>query len=48
LREEHRLRVFQKSAEEDIFDLKGRKMDQEENCIMINFIACILHLILLG
>jgi hypothetical protein len=28
-------------------DLKGRKMDREENCIMRNFIAFILHRILL-
>jgi hypothetical protein len=28
-------------------DLKGRKTDREENCIMMNFTACILHLILL-
>jgi hypothetical protein len=24
-------------------DLKGRKTDHGENCIMMNFIACILH-----
>jgi hypothetical protein len=29
-------------------DLKGRKADHGENYIMMNFIACILHLILLG
>jgi hypothetical protein len=29
-------------------DLKGRKMDHRENCIMMNFTACILHRILLG
>jgi hypothetical protein len=28
-------------------DLKGRKTDREENCIMMNFTACILHRILL-
>jgi hypothetical protein len=28
-------------------DLKGRKTVHGENCIMMNFIACILHLILL-
>jgi hypothetical protein len=25
-------------------DLKGRKTDLGENCIMMNFTACILHL----
>jgi len=29
-------------------DLKGRKMNCGENCIMMNFIACILQWILLG
>jgi hypothetical protein len=29
-------------------DLKGRKTDRGENCIMMNFIACVLHRILLG
>jgi hypothetical protein len=29
-------------------DLKGRKTDREENYTMMNFIACILHRILLG
>jgi hypothetical protein len=29
-------------------DLKGRKTDHGENCIMMNFAACILHLMLLG
>jgi hypothetical protein len=29
-------------------DLEGRKMDHGENCKMMNFIACILHVILLG
>jgi hypothetical protein len=28
--------------------LKGRKTDHGENCIMMNFTACILHRILLG
>jgi hypothetical protein len=40
LGEEHRLRVFENRV--------LRKMDQGENCIMINFTACILHQILLG
>jgi hypothetical protein len=29
-------------------DLKGRKTDRGENCIMMNFTACILCLILFG
>jgi hypothetical protein len=29
-------------------DIKGRKTNDGENCIMMNFIACILHRILLG
>jgi hypothetical protein len=29
-------------------DLKGRKTDREENCVLMNFIACILHRIMLG
>jgi hypothetical protein len=47
LREEHRLRVFQNSGFRKIFGPK-RKTDHGENCIMMNFIACILHRILLG
>jgi hypothetical protein len=35
LGEEHRLRVLENSV--------LRKMDCEENCIMMNFTACILH-----
>jgi hypothetical protein len=42
LREKHRLKVFENSA-----DLKGRKTNRGENCIMMNVMACILHLILL-
>jgi hypothetical protein len=41
---EHRLRV----SEKRYLDLKGRKTDRGENCIMMNFTACILHRILLG
>jgi hypothetical protein len=39
-----RLRVFEKR----VLDLKGRKTDRGENCIMMNFTACILHRIFLG
>jgi hypothetical protein len=46
LREEHRLRVFEKRVLR-IFGRK-RKMGHGENCIMMNFTACILHRILLG
>jgi hypothetical protein len=42
LKEEHKLRVFEKRVLRYL-NLKGRKMDHEENCIMMNFIACILH-----
>jgi hypothetical protein len=38
LGEEHRLRVFEKRV--------LRKIDHGENCIMMNFTACILHRIL--
>jgi hypothetical protein len=47
LREEHRLRVFENSVEGGYLDLKGRKTDCGEYCIMMNFIVCVLHLILL-
>jgi hypothetical protein len=48
LREEHRLRVFENRMLRKIFGSKRRKMGREENCIMMNFIACTLHRILLG
>jgi len=32
----------------EYLDLKGRKTDRGENCIMMNLTACILHRILLG
>jgi hypothetical protein len=48
LREEHRLRVFENGARGRYLDLKGRKTDHGKNCIMMNFIACILHVRLLG
>jgi hypothetical protein len=37
--------MFLKAA---ILDLKGRKMDHGENCIMMSFMTWILHRILLG
>jgi hypothetical protein len=48
LGEEHRLRVFENRVLRRIFDLKGKKTDRGENCIMMNFTDCILHLILSG
>jgi hypothetical protein len=40
LREEHRLRVFENRVLRRIFgDLKERKADRGENCIMMNFVA---------
>jgi hypothetical protein len=46
-REEHRLKVLENSVLKRIFGHKGRKTDRGETCIMMNCIACILHLILL-
>jgi hypothetical protein len=48
LREEHRLRVLQNKLLGGYLHLKGSKTDRGENCIMMNFTACILHRILLG
>jgi hypothetical protein len=48
LGEERRLRVFENVVLREIFGLKGRKTDHGENCIMMNFTACILHRILSG
>jgi hypothetical protein len=48
LRAEHRLRVSENRVLRRIFEPKRRKMDCGENCIMMNLITCILHLILLG
>jgi hypothetical protein len=48
LREEHRLRVFENRMMRRIFGPKGMKTDRGDNCIMMNFIACVLHRILLG
>jgi hypothetical protein len=46
LREEQRLRVFENRVLKK-FGSKRRKRDRGENCIMMKFIAYILHLILL-
>jgi len=48
LREECRLKVFENRVLRRILDVKGRKTDRGENCILMNFITCILCLILLG
>jgi hypothetical protein len=47
LQEDHRLKVFEKRALRRIFGPE-RKRVHEENCIMMNFITCILHPILSG
>jgi hypothetical protein len=39
---------FLKAVLRGYLDLKGRKTDRGENCIMMNFIACTLHGILFG
>jgi hypothetical protein len=47
--EEKRLRVFENRVlRRGYLDIKGRNTDHAENCIMMNFTACILHRILLG
>jgi hypothetical protein len=48
LREEHRLRVFENRVLRRIFGPEREEDGSGEKCIMMNFIACILHLILLG
>jgi hypothetical protein len=48
LGEEHRLRVFENRVLRKIFGPKRRKMDHGENCMMMNFITCILRLNMLG
>jgi hypothetical protein len=48
LGEEHRLRILRTVCSERYLELKGKKTDRGENCIMMNFIVCILHRILLG
>jgi hypothetical protein len=47
LRKEHRLRVYANRMLRRIFGRK-REEDRGENCIMMNFITCILHRIFLG
>jgi hypothetical protein len=49
LREEHRLRVFENRVLRRIFGPE-REVDGlwKKNCIMMNFMTCILHRILLG
>jgi hypothetical protein len=47
LREEHRLRVFENRVLR-IFGPKREEDGSGENCIMMNFTACIFHRILLG
>jgi hypothetical protein len=46
--EEHRQRVSENRVLGRIFGSKGSKTGHGENYIMMNFTACILHLILLG
>jgi hypothetical protein len=48
LREEHRPRGFENRVLRRIFTSKMEEENRGENCIMINLIAWILHLILLG
>jgi hypothetical protein len=43
LREECGLRFFENRVLRRIFGPKRRRMDYGETCIMMNFIACILH-----
>jgi hypothetical protein len=44
LREEHRLRVFERRVLRGIFVPKGRKWRETgEDCIMRSFITCTLH-----
>jgi hypothetical protein len=46
--EEHRLRVFENKELRRIIGPEREKTDHGENCIMMNFITCILHQTLLG
>jgi hypothetical protein len=47
LGEEHRLRVFENRVVRGIFGPKREEGGSGENCIMMNFITCILHRVLL-
>jgi hypothetical protein len=46
LREEHRLRVFEKRMLRRIFGPKKKWQEAGEDCIMWSFITCVLHQIL--
>jgi hypothetical protein len=48
LREEHRLRVFENRVLRRIFGAKREEGISWKNCIMMYFIASVLHLVLLG
>jgi hypothetical protein len=48
LGKEHRLRVFENRVLRRIFGPKSEEKDHGRNCIMMNFITCILQRILLG
>jgi hypothetical protein len=48
LREEHRLRGFGNRVLRRIFGPKREETDHRENCIIMNFTACIFHVILSG
>jgi hypothetical protein len=45
---EHKLRGFKNRVLRRISGPKRRKMDHGENFITMNFVACIIHQILLG
>jgi len=47
LREENRLGVFKNRVLTRYLNLEGRKTDHVESCVMMNFITCIPHRILL-
>jgi hypothetical protein len=42
------LRQEQRFENRGYLELIGRKTDRGENCIIMNFIACILHLVFIG
>jgi hypothetical protein len=48
LKEVHRLKVFENRVLRKVLDLKGRRMNHGENCVIMKLTACILRLILLG